>query len=138
MGRFGNVMLIGGETDPSLGTKRGEVVRFYLTNTANTRVFNVTVPGARIKLVGGDSGRHEHEEFVESVIIAPSERVVVDVLFEQPGRLALEHRTPERDLLAGKDRRKRRGSEAGSSKRVRHLAPQSGVGGGARAARSLR
>ena len=102
MGRFGNVMLIGGETNPSLSAERGEVVRFYLTNTANTRVFNVTVPGARIKLVGGDSGRHEHEEFVESVIIAPSERVVVDVLFEQPGQLALEHRTPEQTYSLAK------------------------------------
>ncbi len=35
----------------------GEVVRFYLTNTANTRVFKVKLPGARMKLVGGDSGR---------------------------------------------------------------------------------
>ena len=49
-----------------------------------------------MKLVGGDSGRVEHEQFVEDVILAPSERVVVDVLFEQPGELALEHRTPER------------------------------------------
>jgi FtsP/CotA-like multicopper oxidase with cupredoxin domain len=96
MGRFGNVMLIGGETDPSLSARLGEVVRFYLTNTANTRVFNVAVPGARMKLVGGDSGRHEREEFVDSVILAPSERVVIDVIFEQPGQLALEHRTPER------------------------------------------
>ena len=57
MGRFGNVMLIGGEVDPALIAKRGEVVRFFLTNTANTRVFNVVIPGARMKLVGGDSGR---------------------------------------------------------------------------------
>ena len=49
-----------------------------------------------MKLVGGDSGRHEREAFVDSVILAPSERVVVDVLFEQPGQLTLEHRTPER------------------------------------------
>jgi FtsP/CotA-like multicopper oxidase with cupredoxin domain len=54
------------------------------------------LPGARMKLVGGDSGRHEHEEFVESVILAPSERVVIDVLFEQAGDIALEHRTPDR------------------------------------------
>jgi FtsP/CotA-like multicopper oxidase with cupredoxin domain len=69
---------------------------FYLTNTANTRVFNVAVPGARMKLVGGDSGRYEREELVDSVILAPSERIVVDVQFEQPGQLTLEHRTPER------------------------------------------
>ena len=96
MGRFGNVMLVGGETDLSLSAQLGEVVRFYLTNTANTRVFNVQLPGARMKLVGGDSSRCEREELVDSVILAPSERVVVDVLFEQPGQLTLEHRTPER------------------------------------------
>ena len=62
------------------------MVRFYLTNTANTRVFNVALPGARMKLVGGDSGRVEHEEFVEEVLLAPSERVVVDVLFDAAGR----------------------------------------------------
>ena len=95
MGRFGNVMLVGGETDPTLSAARGEVVRLYLTNTANTRVFDVALPGARMKLVGGDSGRQEHEELVESVVLAPSERVVVDVLFDEPGRLTLEHRTPE-------------------------------------------
>ena len=96
MGRFGNVMLVAGETDLSLAAKRGEVVRLFLTNTANTRVFNVTLPGAQMKLVGGDSGHYEHEEIVDQVLIAPSERVVVDVLFEEPGELALEHRTPEK------------------------------------------
>jgi FtsP/CotA-like multicopper oxidase with cupredoxin domain len=95
MGRFGNVMLVAGETDLALDAKRGEVVRLYLTNTANTRVFNVRLPGAKMKLVGGDSGHYEREEIVEQVLIAPSERVVVDVLFEEPGELALEHRTPE-------------------------------------------
>ncbi len=79
-----------------LSADLGEVVRFYLTNTANTRVFKVKLPGARMKLVGGDSGRVEREQFVDSVILAPSERVVVDVLFEQAGQLTLEHRTPDR------------------------------------------
>ena len=96
MGRFGNVLLVAGETDLSLSARRGEVVRFYLTNTANTRVFNVALPGARMKLVGSDSGRYERETFVDSVVIAPSERAVVDVAFAEAGELTLEHRTPER------------------------------------------
>ena len=79
MGRFGNVLLVSGEPDCSLTVKTGEVVRLWLTNTANTRVFNVQLPGARMKLIGGDSGRVEHEEFVSEVILAPSERAVVDV-----------------------------------------------------------
>src|SRR3954451_7181149 len=96
MGRFGNVFLVSGETDLSLTAQLGEVVRFFLTNTANTRVFKVALPGARMKLVGGDSGHVETEQFVDDVILAPSERVVVDVLFDQSGELRLEHHTPER------------------------------------------
>ena len=85
MGRYGNLLLIGGETDLALTARAGEVVRLWLTNTANTRVFNVRLPGARMKLVGGDSGRVEQEEFVSEVLLAPSERAVVDVLLDQPG-----------------------------------------------------
>src|SRR4051794_36679344 len=102
MGRFGDTLLIAGEPELQLTATRGEVVRVYLTNTANTRVFKVALPGARMKLVGGDSGRVEHEQFVEDVVLAPSERAVVDVLFEQPAELVLEHRTPEKTYrLAG-------------------------------------
>jgi FtsP/CotA-like multicopper oxidase with cupredoxin domain len=96
MGRFGNVLLVAGEDECSFTAKAGEVVRLWLTNTANTRVFNVQLPGARMKLVGGDSGRVEHEEFVSEVILAPSERAVIDVLFARPGELELQHRTPDR------------------------------------------
>jgi FtsP/CotA-like multicopper oxidase with cupredoxin domain len=96
MGRFGDVLLVSGETDLALTARLGEVVRFYFTNTANTRVFKVVLPGARMKLVGGDSGHVEHERFVDEVILGPSERVVVDVLFAQAGVLTLEHHTPER------------------------------------------
>jgi FtsP/CotA-like multicopper oxidase with cupredoxin domain len=96
MGRFGELLLVNGETDLSLDARLGEVVRLYLTNTANTRTFKVALPGARMKLVGGDSGHVEHEEFVEEVVLAPSERVVLDVLVDTPGELTLEHRTPDR------------------------------------------
>jgi FtsP/CotA-like multicopper oxidase with cupredoxin domain len=96
MGRFGDVLLVNGQTDLSLDAKLGEVFRLYLTNTANTRVFKVALPGARVKLVGGDSGHVEHEEFVDEVVLAPSERVVIDVLFDETGEMVLEHHTPER------------------------------------------
>jgi FtsP/CotA-like multicopper oxidase with cupredoxin domain len=96
MGRFGDVLLVSGDPDLSLTARLDEVVRFYLTNTANTRVFRVALPGARMKLVGGDSGHVEHEQFVDEVILAPSERIVIDVLFDRAGELTLEHRTPQR------------------------------------------
>jgi FtsP/CotA-like multicopper oxidase with cupredoxin domain len=101
MGRFGDTFLVGGETDPRFEVRAGEVVRLLLTNTANTRVFNVAVGGARMKLVGGDSGRMEREELVDEVLLAPSERAVVDVLFGEPGDAVLQHRTPEQTYALG-------------------------------------
>jgi FtsP/CotA-like multicopper oxidase with cupredoxin domain len=96
MGRFGNLFLTSGDPELRLEARVGEVVRLWLTNTANTRVFNVVLPGARMKLIGGDSGRYEHEELVDQVLLAPSERAVVEVVVERPGQLAVEHYTPDR------------------------------------------
>jgi len=95
MGRYGNVMLINGETRFSGQAAAGEVVRLYVVNTANTRIFNFAIRGARAKLVGGDSGRYERETFIDEVLLAPSERAVVDVLFDTPGQVMVEHRTPD-------------------------------------------
>ena len=91
MGRFGDVMLVNGETSPRFVARRGEVVRLYLTNTANTRVFRLCIPGARLKLVGSDLGRIEEERMVERLILAPSERWVVDAFFPDEGEYVLEH-----------------------------------------------
>ena len=102
MGRFGNVMLTNGETAFAAQVAAGEVVRLCVVNTANTRTFNVRLPGLRMKLVGGDSGRYEHETFVEDVLLAPSERAIVDVLFESPGQVPLQHRTPDKTYELGR------------------------------------
>ncbi|HEX7168074.1 MAG TPA: multicopper oxidase domain-containing protein [Acidimicrobiales bacterium] len=101
MGRFGNVMLTSGETDLRLAVRTGSVVRFFVVNTANTRIFNVSIPGARMKLVGGDNGRYEHEAFVDAVLLAPSERAAVDVLFTSAGVFAIEHNTPTQAYRLG-------------------------------------
>ena len=42
MGRFGNTLLVNGVPDWSLQVQPGEVVRFHLTNAANTRTFNLS------------------------------------------------------------------------------------------------
>jgi len=102
MGRFGNVMLANGETEWRLEAFKGEVVRLYLTNTANVRIFNLSIPGVRMKLVGGDNGRVEREQFIDSVMLAPSERAIVDVYFDQTGIFPLEHHTPEKTYHLGR------------------------------------
>ncbi len=89
MGRFGNVMMVNGVTDHRLEVARGEVVRFYMTNVANSRTFNVTFGGADAKIVASDVSRFEREQWVESVVIAPAERYVVDVRFDEPGEVII-------------------------------------------------
>jgi len=101
MGRFGNVMLTSGESNLELSARKGEVVRFYFTNTANTRLFNVAIPGARMKLVGGDSGRYERQTFVDDALLSPSERAIIDVLFEAAGSFTITHNTPTRSYTLG-------------------------------------
>jgi len=92
MGRFGNQLLVNGEPRWTRTVRRGEVVRFYLTNAANARPFNLAIDGARMKLVGGDVGKLEREAWVESVVLAPAERWIVDVRFERAGTAALLNR----------------------------------------------
>ena len=89
MGRFGNVMLVNGATGYHLEVDRGDVVRFYITNVANSRTFNMVFGGARMKVVASDVSKFEREEWVTSVVIAPAERYVVEVRFDEPGEIEL-------------------------------------------------
>jgi suppressor of ftsI len=97
MGRFGNVFLTNGEPEYGLSVDAGDVVRFHLTNVSNTRTFNLSFrstsdPEAAplpIKAVASDVGRYERETMVESVVLAPAERYVVEVRFPEGGAYAL-------------------------------------------------
>jgi suppressor of ftsI len=102
MGRFGNLFLVNGEPGYQLAVRRGEVVRFNLTNASNARTLNVSFNGARMKVVGSDGGPLEHEAWVESVVIGPAERYIVDVRFTRPGAAAFVNRVRALDHLFGK------------------------------------
>ena len=110
MGRFGNILLVNGEPSYSLNVNQGEVVRFYLTNVSNTRPLNVSLGDARMKVVASDMGKYERESMVESIVISPAERYIVDAYFPDAGSYpimnrvhGLNHRTgaffPEVDTL---------------------------------------
>lgn len=85
MGRFGNVMLVNGETGYDLEVTKNEVTRFYLTNVANTRTFNMVFEGAKVKVVGSDVSKFEEEIYTDNVPIAVAERYIVEVMYEKPG-----------------------------------------------------
>lgn len=127
MGRYGNVMLVNGETDYYLSVRKGEVVRFYFTNSANVRPFNLAISGAKMKLVGGDNGLYERDAWVESVLVNPSERVIVEALFDSPGKYVLQNKTPNLtyslgDIIVSDD-----GMVSGGSESFATLNPHSEV-----------
>jgi FtsP/CotA-like multicopper oxidase with cupredoxin domain len=95
MGRFGNVQLVNGRTDYVIEANVGEVQRLYLTNTSSVRSFRFEISDVKLKLVGGDNGFYEKDSLVPNVVIAPSERVVVDVLFDSAGEYEIRNNNPE-------------------------------------------
>ncbi len=102
MGRFGNVLLVNGEPGWTLAVDQGAVVRLWFTNASNTRTWNVSLPGARMKVVATDLGRFDREAWVESVVLGPAERYAVDVRFERPGPVPLVNRVHALDHLGGR------------------------------------
>lgn len=101
MGRYGNVTFVNGKTDYNLDLNKGQIVRFFLVDTANARPYNFTIDGHKLKLVGGDSGKYEKESLVNSVIISPAERQIVEVLFDKPGDFKVLNVTPEKVYQLG-------------------------------------
>jgi suppressor of ftsI len=102
MGRYGNQMLINNQRDWGLQATVGEVIRFYLVNVANARPFRVGFTNAKIKVVGADNGFYEQEFFTDSIILAPSERAIVDVIFKKPGTSIIENRPEGKAVTIGR------------------------------------
>ncbi len=102
MGRYGNVMLVNGETDYTLNVQPGEVVRFFVTNAANVRPFRIAFAGgAKMKLVGSDASAYERETWQDSVTVGPSERAVIEMLFPEAGTYTMQNATPESTTKIG-------------------------------------
>ena len=95
MWRYWNTMLINWETNFNLKAKKWESIRMYFTNVANTRVFQVAIPWAKLKLVGWDIGKYERETIINSFVIAPAERYIVDVYFDKSWSFDILNKNPE-------------------------------------------
>jgi suppressor of ftsI len=101
MGRFGNVLLVNGTPRYAASVPVGSVVRFELTNVSNARTYNLSFTNARAKVVASDVGRFARESWVESIVIAPAERYIVDVYFPATGRSVLMNRVQALDHPSG-------------------------------------
>jgi FtsP/CotA-like multicopper oxidase with cupredoxin domain len=65
-------------------------------------VFNLSFSdNVRVKVIAGDGGKFEREQWVESVVIAPSERYVIEARFPTTGTVVLLNRVQALDHMVG-------------------------------------
>ncbi len=102
MGRFGNTLLVNGDEDWRFEARPGERVRLHLTNAASARTFNLSLDGARLRVIAGDAGPFAAPRTVESVVIAPAERYVVEARLTRAGTYALVNRVRGIDRVTGR------------------------------------
>lgn len=94
MGRFGNVDLVNGMVLPTFNITVGEVIRFFVLNSSNARPYAFSIPGSQLKVVGGDNGLTEKEEWATKVILGPGERAIVEVSFAKAGAFSIVNAKP--------------------------------------------
>ena len=85
----GTSLLVNGEPRDTFHARTGEVVRFYLTNVASSRTFNVSFGDAPMKVSPPTSAASSMRSACRVSCSAPAERYVVEVRFEHPGQYAL-------------------------------------------------
>lgn len=102
MGRFGNALLVNGAERWQIAARPGETVRLHLTNSANARTFNLSLDGTPLRVLAADAGQFATPRTVESVVIAPAERYIVEARIGRPGRYALMNRVRGIDRVTGR------------------------------------
>ncbi|MGH7507932.1 MAG: multicopper oxidase family protein [Gemmatimonadales bacterium] len=102
MGRFGNTLLVNGSESWSLEARPGQRVRLHLTNSASARTFNLSLAGARLRVVAGDAGPFAVPRTAESAVIAPAERYLVEARFDRAGSYPLVNRVRGLDRVTGR------------------------------------
>jgi FtsP/CotA-like multicopper oxidase with cupredoxin domain len=102
MGRVGNVLLVNGTDRWKFEARTGEQVRLHLTNAASARSFNLSFDRAWLRVLASDAGPFAAPRLVESVVIAPAERYVVEARFDRAGRYPLMNRVRGIDRVTGR------------------------------------
>jgi FtsP/CotA-like multicopper oxidase with cupredoxin domain len=89
-GRWGNVLLTNGRAEvvPEPG-EQGAVERWRLLNTANARTMELSVQGARMRVIGTDGGLLREPYEVERLTLSAGQRFDLEVTCDAPGAARL-------------------------------------------------
>ena len=101
MGRFGNIILVNGETHYTRTVAQGSIADFITVNTANTRTFNLSIENHTLHVLESDGSPYEESFFTDSLLLSPGERARFQILFSEQGTFTLHHKSPENSLVLG-------------------------------------
>ena len=73
-GREGDLVLVNGQSAPTLAAKPGERERWRIVNACTARYLRVRLDGQRLRLLGIDSGRLAEPRDVEEILLVPGNR----------------------------------------------------------------
>ena len=102
MWRFWTHYLVNWSEEYTLDLVQWEITRLYITNTANVRAFNISIPWVQMKLVWWDLWAYEKESMIESLLIAPAERYIVELYAPEAGTFDLVYKNPVFEEMLGK------------------------------------
>lgn len=78
-GRQGNTLLVNGQVDGTLAAHAGARERWRFVDAANSRFFNLSLPGHSFLVIGFDGGLIPEPYTTDTLLIAPGERYEVIV-----------------------------------------------------------
>ena len=100
MGREGELVLVNGQTRPTLTARPGERERWRIVNACVARYVRLRLDGQQLDLLGIDSGRYAAPRRVEEVVLAPGNRADLLVTATE-GSSALEVLGVDRGSVGG-------------------------------------
>jgi FtsP/CotA-like multicopper oxidase with cupredoxin domain len=100
MGREGKLVLVNGQTRPTLSVRPGERERWRIVNACVARYVRLRLDGQRLDLLGIDSGRYATPRRIDEVVLATGNRADLLVTAAE-GTSALEVLGVDRGSLGG-------------------------------------
>ena len=85
MGREGDILLLNGQIQPRYEAQQNALERWRIVNSCTSRYVKLSIPGARVQLLGKDSGRFASPRAVTEFTLAPGNRADVLVQFGTSG-----------------------------------------------------
>jgi len=91
-GRQGNTLLVNGKVSPKLSARAGARERWRFVDAANSRFFNLSLPGHPFLVIGWDGGLIPEPYTTDSLLLGPGERyeVIVELDGEPNDSLVLQ------------------------------------------------